>query len=182
MPEAGDTAGEFWAFSLDFYGRPGVAESCLALQDGEGKDVNIVLWCLWVGWSRRGRLSAEHVAHAKAAVAPWRRDVVVPLRSVRRALKGSAVPGAAALRNDIKAAELESERLQHAILASLAPRQKPSPACGRGQGEGLQQSAYPRPDPLPQAGEGERRADAAANLRLYLAADLPEAATLIAVL
>jgi uncharacterized protein (TIGR02444 family) len=182
MPEPGDAAREFWAFSLDFYRRPGVAETCLALQDREGKDVNLVLWCLWTGWSGRGRLSAGHLVRAEATVAPWRRDVVVPLRSVRRTLKGSSVAGAEALRDRVKTLELESERLQQVLLASLAPRQEPSPACGRGQGDGLQGSLDPHPASLLQAGEGERRAAAAANLALYLGADLPEAATLIAAL
>jgi uncharacterized protein (TIGR02444 family) len=182
MPEAGDATREFWAFSLDFYRRPGVAEASLALQDRDGRDVNLVLWCLWTGWNGRGRLAADDLARAEAAVAPWRRDVVVPLRSVRRALKGSAVPDSEALRDRVKALELESERLQHGTLASLAPRQEPSPARGRGQGEGLQQSAYPHPTPLPQAREGERRADAAANLHLYVGANVPEAATLISAL
>jgi uncharacterized protein (TIGR02444 family) len=36
----------FWRFSLDLYGRPGVAPACLALQDEAGADVNLVLYLL----------------------------------------------------------------------------------------------------------------------------------------
>ena len=39
--------GRFWAFSLDVYGRPGVAPACLALQDRHGLDVNLLLFCCW---------------------------------------------------------------------------------------------------------------------------------------
>ena len=55
--EAAEAAASFWAFSLEFYARPGVAEACLALQDRHGLDVNILLLCCWLGWSGRGRLS-----------------------------------------------------------------------------------------------------------------------------
>jgi uncharacterized protein (TIGR02444 family) len=32
----------FWEFSLAFYAEPGVAPACLAMQDLEGVDVNLV--------------------------------------------------------------------------------------------------------------------------------------------
>jgi len=121
--EAGEA---FWRFSLALYEQPGVPEACLALQDEHGLDVNLVLWLLWIGWSGRGRLTADDLARADAHAASWRRDVIVPLRSVRRALKGSPDAGAEALRNNVKTAELESERLQHHRLGDLAasPRQR----------------------------------------------------------
>jgi hypothetical protein len=59
-----------------------------------------------------------------AAAAPWRDDVVAPLRTIRRRLKdGSAlVEGSAteAFRARIKAIELESERLEQEALFALA--------------------------------------------------------------
>ena len=37
MPSApSPSVPDFWSFSLDFYGRPGVAETCLDLQDRHG--------------------------------------------------------------------------------------------------------------------------------------------------
>src|SRR5262249_40267230 len=47
----------FWNFSLKVYGRPGVAAACIALQDGLGLDVNLLLYCCWHGRARR-RLEA----------------------------------------------------------------------------------------------------------------------------
>jgi len=41
--------GAFWRFSLDAYGRPGVAAACLDLQDRHGCDVNLILYALWLG-------------------------------------------------------------------------------------------------------------------------------------
>ena len=113
----------FWRFSLGFYRQPGVADACIALQDGCGVDVNILLFFLWLATSKR-RVSpaAAQVVCTKAG--PWRDDVVVPLRTLRRRLKdGSSLVerGAAELfRTKVKAVELESERVQQEAMFALA--------------------------------------------------------------
>jgi uncharacterized protein (TIGR02444 family) len=113
----------FWRFSLGFYRQPGVADACIALQDGCGVDVNILLFFLWLATSKR-RVSpaAAQVVCTKAG--PWRDDVVVPLRTLRRRLKdGSSLVerGAAELfRTKVKAVELEAERLQQEAMFALA--------------------------------------------------------------
>ncbi|MEX2629461.1 MAG: TIGR02444 family protein [Tistlia sp.] len=110
----------FWAFSLATYGRPGVAEACLALQDRLGLDVNLLLFCLWAG--RCGhRLSATELAALATAAGPWQQGVVVPLRGVRRRLKGAADPAQEALRQRIKRDELEAERLEQELLHRALP-------------------------------------------------------------
>lgn len=120
---AADPGDALWAFSLAVYAMPGVAEACLALQDGHGADVNLLLFAAWNGACGR-RLTAAHIAAAEAAAAPWRREVVQPLRAVRRALKvgrgGIAAAEATALRDRVKAAELAAERLEQRALARLA--------------------------------------------------------------
>lgn len=51
----------FWRFSLAVYAAPGVADECLALQERCGIDVNILLFCAWVGGARRILLTpSEH--------------------------------------------------------------------------------------------------------------------------
>jgi uncharacterized protein (TIGR02444 family) len=113
----------FWRFSLGFYRRPGVADACLALQDGCGVDVNILLFFLWLAAARRC-VSTDVARAVCAAAAPWRDDVVAPLRTIRRRLKdGSALverSATEAFRARIKAIELESERLEQEALFALA--------------------------------------------------------------
>ncbi|MBO0753404.1 MAG: TIGR02444 family protein [Bradyrhizobiaceae bacterium] len=113
----------FWRFSLGFYRQPGVAQACIALQDGCGVDVNIVLFFLWLATGRRC-VSPDVARAVCASVASWRDDVVAPLRAIRRRLKaGSALIERAAaeeLRAKVKAVELESERLQQEALFGLA--------------------------------------------------------------
>ncbi len=114
----------FWRFSLRFYRKPGVADACIALQDGCGVDVNVMLFLLWLATERRCVATTEVARDVCARAAPWRDDVVAPLRTIRRRLKdGSALVerGAAeAFRTRIKAVELESERLQQEALFALA--------------------------------------------------------------
>src|SRR4029077_12164574 len=76
----------FWRFSLRFYRLPGVADACIALQDGCGVDVNILLFFLWLATAKRSVPAATAQAVC-AKAGPWRDDVVVPLRTLRRRLK-----------------------------------------------------------------------------------------------
>jgi uncharacterized protein (TIGR02444 family) len=107
-------ADRLWAFSTALYAAPGVEAACLDLQERFGADVNLALFCVWAG-----PLDAAGLARAAAAAAPVQRDLVLPLRAMRRALArgGEEAP----LRAAVKAAELEAERLELARLAAAAP-------------------------------------------------------------
>ncbi|MGU3539877.1 TIGR02444 family protein [Methylobacterium sp. A54F] len=112
----------FWGFSLELYGRPGVAAACLALQDEAGADVNLVLYLLWCAVTGRV-LDEAAIATADARIAPWRAGVVESLRAVRRALKADPLRefGSEAFRGRVKAVELEAERLVQDALFRDAP-------------------------------------------------------------
>lgn len=155
------SAGEgLWNFSLRVYRAPAVGDWCLLLQEQHGADVNLLLWCAWVG-SLGILLGAQDIAAAEAATFPWREAVVRPLRSVRKVLKGdlgiiSAEMGVA-LRTRIKAVELEAERLQQTALADMlenagiareAPSAPPGRAIGANLGRYLEHLGVP-PDPVP---------------------------------
>ncbi|HEV2626155.1 MAG TPA: TIGR02444 family protein [Xanthobacteraceae bacterium] len=110
-----------WRFSLHFYRQAGVAEACIALQDECGVDVNLLLFLLWLAAGRR-QVSAANVKELDAAVGDWRQLTIVPIREVRRKLKGEVTLVEAnkqeAFRTKIKAIELEAERLQQEALYS----------------------------------------------------------------
>lgn len=113
----------FWRFSIKFYAVPGVAPACIELQDRAKVDVNVLFFLLWTAIERRA-LDAADVGEVERAIAPWRDMAVVPLRSVRRALKAPpkvmAAEAAEGFRTRIKAVELEAERLQQEALFDLA--------------------------------------------------------------
>lgn len=111
----------FWTFSLAFYREPEVAEACLACQDEAGADVNLILFMLWQA-SRGMRLAPEDVTAIDARIAPWRGQVVEPLRAIRRLLKTTPIlPGGEVYRERIKAVELEAERVLQEALFMSAP-------------------------------------------------------------
>jgi uncharacterized protein (TIGR02444 family) len=118
------TGSPFWRFSLRFYRRAEVADACIALQEGCGVDVNILLFLLWLATDGR-RIGTDEVASVCAKAGPWRDEVVAPLRRLRRRLKGGAPLVQSNLaelfRTRIKAVELEAERLQQEALFAFAP-------------------------------------------------------------
>lgn len=125
----------FWRFSLAVYAAPGVQPACLALQDGHGLDVNLALFCAWIGARRGIALTGAEIEAAGLLVAAWRETAVLPLRTLRRAIKAMPLPADPAIgtfRQRIAAAELEAEQLQQAMLFRWAEACWPG-ARGSGQ-------------------------------------------------
>jgi len=118
----------FWNFSLEVYGMEGVAQACLDLQDRRGCDVNVLMFCTWMGASGRGTLSADRLRTILADSDRWQSAVVRPLRALRSSLKdGPATPGvpaeiSAALRRKVADAELAAEHAEQLLLAGYHPQ------------------------------------------------------------
>lgn len=102
-----------WAFSLAVYSREGVADECLGLQERLGLDVNILLLAAYLGAVENVRLEGSDIAAANAEAVHWQAHIVRPLRHVRRTLKPLS---AEALRAQVKAAELEAEKIEQGLL------------------------------------------------------------------
>lgn len=141
----------FWNYSLRVYGGDGVAAACIALQDRLGIDVNVLLYCSWIGHSGRGVMTAAELDAALAAVSEWQGTIVRRLRAVRNALGGGGgglAPAlgeiSTALRGEILKIEVDSEHVEQLMLAGAVHR--------------------PVTDGAP---EDRRAADAAANISAY---------------
>jgi uncharacterized protein (TIGR02444 family) len=146
MAEASATTDNaFWQFSIRFYRDPAVAAACIALQDEAGIDVNVLLFLLWNATMGR-TLSADAVADLDRRIGEWREAAVVPLRSLRRALKVPptvvAAGAAEAFRTRIKAAELEAERLQQQTMHGLVPTLRFGAAASSAQAAEQNVAAY----------------------------------------
>ena len=122
-----------WTYSLRVYGHDDVAASCLWLQDNHDVNVNLLLYGCWLG-ERGLELDLDTLAAARRAVEPWTKEVVEHLRHARRWIKAQLATAKAetdgdyaALRERIKAAELEAERLEQRVLEML-----PTTACVSG--------------------------------------------------
>jgi uncharacterized protein (TIGR02444 family) len=116
----------FWNFSLAVYGANAVEDECLDLQDRFGLDVNLVLLCAYLGAVHGAALTAGDIASARAEAGPWHEQIVRPLRAARRSLKTIALrtddetKAATQLRIQVKAIELESERIEQMTLGRWA--------------------------------------------------------------
>ncbi len=121
----------FWDYAIEVYRRDGVGQACLDLQEHHGVDVNVLLFCCWLGASGRGALDDGRMARLVKTVEPWHGDIVRGLRAVRAALKGGLDTAprdlSDALRARIAAAEIDSEHIEHFMLvadtADLAPNE-----------------------------------------------------------
>jgi uncharacterized protein (TIGR02444 family) len=122
------TTGEsrFWTFSLAVYADPAVQQECLKLQDDHGVDVNLLLFCAFVGAAHGAVLSEQAVNEAANVSRAWQKDVVGALRAARRTLKRFAAESGpldtpiAALRARVKELELDAERIEQAMLEHWA--------------------------------------------------------------
>jgi uncharacterized protein (TIGR02444 family) len=108
-----------WEWTLEAYGRPGVAEATLALQDGHGQNTSLLLWAVWAEGP-----DPEVLARAVEVARAWDATVLSPIRKVRRDLK-PPFPGVddgarEGLRADVKDAELRAERVLMETLEHLS--------------------------------------------------------------
>lgn len=118
-----------WRFSCAVYAAPGVAESCLGLQDRHSADVNLLLLAAWLGAARGARLDAAAIAGLPGA--SWQETVIGPLRAARRSVKarGTGDPALKEFHAQILASELAAERIRQAALFRWAePRFPARPA------------------------------------------------------
>lgn len=125
-------ASPFWDFTLSIYRREGVSAACIALQDALGLDVNFLLFCLYAGNHGRALDRAE-LARLEAHVAPWRRNVIHPLRAVRRWLKEQDLAAKEAvdgLRRGVLTQEIGSEQQQQRLMEAAVAIPAGAPDAG----------------------------------------------------
>ena len=114
----------FWRFSLELYARDGVPAACLALQDREQTDVNLLLLALWLA-VRGHRLDFETGQRLLQIAERWQGQVVGALRRVRRQLKQEKeLPWAEAVegwRSRLGEVELAMEQVEQLLLQEALP-------------------------------------------------------------
>jgi uncharacterized protein (TIGR02444 family) len=107
-----------WDWALRAYGHEGVPQACLALQDDHGQNTSFLLWAVWAETADAAQLAA-----AAAVARGWDVLALSPIRTVRRALKSpfAGVEDGAreALREDVKAVELRTERVLMEALEAM---------------------------------------------------------------
>lgn len=108
-----------WEFVKKTYAQPGVADSCLRLQDCFDIDVSLLLFVSWYA-ANGGVLSKDQITALDEYCTAWRSRIIKPLREQRREWKGSDGPWY----ESAKSLEVEAERLMLAELEAHASREE----------------------------------------------------------
>jgi uncharacterized protein (TIGR02444 family) len=108
-----------WQYAIDLYSQEGVDSDFLIAQNQYGLDVPVLIFALYCSTYERG----FHARQCMELARKWAQEVVNPLREARIALKAPPqdvnFADAQTLRSNVKAAELESERLVLIALLGL---------------------------------------------------------------
>ena len=101
----------FWSYSQIQYTQPGVEEYCLELQNTYRGNVNILLFCSWLGYCGI-KISTKDVILAIRTIKDWDLNIVQSLRRARKYYTGSSVliKNNNKIKSDLKKLELKSEK------------------------------------------------------------------------
>jgi uncharacterized protein (TIGR02444 family) len=103
-----------WDFVIELYAKPGISQACLELQDRLGVDVSFLLTVLF--YAKQGGIdfSVDEIASLDRSISAWRNEIILPLRRLRRRVKGSDLLNSATeeFYRRIKADELLAEQLE----------------------------------------------------------------------
>jgi uncharacterized protein (TIGR02444 family) len=121
-------SGAAWDWAVGAYARPEVEATLIDLQDRWGQSVPLLLVSAWAASAGRP-FSAERLEAAADTARAYEETVVGPLRAIRRTLKAAVPdiddPARLALREQIKALELDAERRLIWALEAIACEAEP---------------------------------------------------------
>ena len=81
---------EFWSYSTDVYQRPEIEKTCLEMQNQYQADINILLYCCWLG-EKRIQLTEADIKTLVDTSQPWQTNILSHLRAARTILKTSNI-------------------------------------------------------------------------------------------
>ncbi|MBQ4834288.1 TIGR02444 family protein [Pseudoalteromonas sp. MMG010] len=107
----------FWQFACTLYAEPQQQTTLLAMQDQQGKNVNLCLLLFYLD-SLKLSINNEQLACLINAIALFDTHALQPLRSARYYLKSNkdSIPDYALIRKELLSAELKLEKQQQHIL------------------------------------------------------------------
>ena len=112
---------DFWQFACALYAKPGQQQTLLALQNQQGKNVNLCLFLLYLD-SLKLSINAEQLSVLIDSVNEFDTQALKPLRATRKYLKANqhTISDYAKIREELLSAELKLEKQQQQILIDTA--------------------------------------------------------------
>lgn len=107
----------FWQFSCAFYEQCDNQQTLLALQNQQGKNVNLCLLLHYLD-SLGLKINSNQLDILVATISDFDQNVMCPLRTARAHLKANqaTISGYACIRKELLSAELKLEKQQQQIL------------------------------------------------------------------
>lgn len=129
-------AERLWQFALAIYEMEGVKQACLSIQARYGLSISLLLGAIWTGAEGYGRFGATELESSIRRAMEFHRDVIEPLRALRRRLRQDPPKGVEAethaLRKNLLDQELTAERIeQHLFLEDFSAEGRPAPESER---------------------------------------------------
>ncbi|TMP03891.1 TIGR02444 family protein [Pseudoalteromonas sp. S3178] len=111
----------FWQFSCTLYAKPGQQQTLLALQNQQGKNVNLCLLLLYLD-SLKLSINAEQLSTLIESIDEFDTQALNPLRSARSYLKANqeTIADYTKIREELLSAELKLEKQQQQMLVDKA--------------------------------------------------------------
>lgn len=155
-------ADQLWDFAVALYDQEPVKAACLRVQARYGLSISLLLGAIWTGMNGYGRLGATELETAIRRAMEWHRDVIEPMRALRRALRQQPPAGVEQetqqLRKQLLDAELNGERIEQRLFLQDFPKGLPAALEGERwrdaviNGALLMRKSCPRPEPEAQDG------------------------------
>lgn len=122
-------AQELWKFALALYEDEDVKAACLRVQARYGLSISLLLGAIWSGMHGQGRLGSTDLETAIRRGMEWHREVIDPIRALRRQLRLQPPAGAEVptheLRHQLTQAELAAERIEQRLYLQDLPKNLP---------------------------------------------------------
>lgn len=146
-------AHELWEFAVALYEEEDVKAACLRVQARYGLSISLLLGAIWIGVNGLGRLGATDLETAIRRAVEWHRDVIEPIRALRRQLRQQPPAGV----------ELQTQKLRHQLVEAELGAER------------IEQRLFLQdlPQDLAVAAESERWRDAAINAALMMRKNCP---------
>ena len=109
---------DFWNYSSQLWTLPGVEKICLDLQNQKQANVNILLFCCWLGDQKRS-LDSGHINVLLDSIESWQ-TIIIPLRESRQLMQESMIampaPMADQTLSNISEMEINAEHMAQLSL------------------------------------------------------------------
>jgi uncharacterized protein (TIGR02444 family) len=115
---------EFWNYSSQIWTLPEVESTCLELQNNFDANVNLLLYCCWIG-DKNLNLNDDDLQILLDTIQPWQ-TIIAPLRDSRKMMQQQLIAMPADMQNqtvaNITEMELNAEHMaQLALEKALKP-------------------------------------------------------------